>query len=507
MQLLRSIILFAFYPALTLLAQNCAPDLAPASLRGQRPLEINPNVPPGTCGFLQFAWDDFLSLNWPALPVIPSVSTSRTRGIPDQSKLIGQGGNRVTGVWEQFQPNWYLFWPNNPPPPAATPPAQPSNSFAAWNQNAWLPAACGPLQTNLPAGSAPPRILSSLSKLDAMPGVAQAFSAPLIDQNGYYSRYEIVLDYETFHYINSNQLYLLPKLKDFVQHQPISFPVQSADDTGATFIKAAWKPLFTDAERNSGRYHIAQAFLFTAAGGNVAATCAGPVPMGLVGLHIVHKTQGFPMWLWATFEQVDNTPDDTANPGPTPPQGWAFFKPGSAAPANVAPKCPDGVTPFTRCDFQPTSSHLGQAANDKTGGPVQVVRKNPIAKSANQPGLDEINKTVHDALVAIDPNNVWQYYRLIDAQWQNANANPQAPCTVKTGFFPACNIANATMETYLQTNSCMGCHKGATAPSSPAAMSDLTFELGLAWQPNNAPVPHLTIPTTAKPGNGKAPAK
>src|SRR4029453_12578342 len=110
-------------------------------------------------------------------------------------------------VWEQYQPNWYLFAPHNPPPAAMPPlPAPTSQSFAAWNQHANLPAACGPPIAT--AGAVAPKFLSSLSKVDDLPGVGQAFTAPLIDQRGYYARYEIRFNYPMFHYINANRYYL-----------------------------------------------------------------------------------------------------------------------------------------------------------------------------------------------------------------------------------------------------------------------------------------------------------
>ena len=40
-------------------------------------------------------------------------------------------------------------------------------------------------------------------------------------------------------------------------------------------------------------------------------TCE-PRLVGLVGLHVVMKTKQLPQWLWATFEQVDNAPDEGA---------------------------------------------------------------------------------------------------------------------------------------------------------------------------------------------------
>jgi hypothetical protein len=480
---------------------SCAPAIAPAQLKGQPPLEVNVDAKPGTCGFLQFAWQDFLALNWPALPINPGNKTSLARGLPNTNEVIGKTANGDnTAVWEQFQPNWYLFQPNNPPAQAAG-----GNSFAGWNQYAALPSACGPV-TN-----PPPRILSSLSKFDAMPGVSQAFSAPLIDQTGYYARYEIALDYTAFNFINSNEFYLLPNVTAFAaKGTGFDFPGQNGNTTGTTFIKAAWKTL-SAAEINSGRYHTAKAFLFTPNAPGIEPTCAGPVTVGLVGLHIVHKTDKFGNYLWNTFEQIDNTPNDPSKPGTTPPGGWGFFDPskGTTNP-NVKPQCPKTVN--GSCDFEPTSSHL----NDSTGGPVQAVRLNLPSKSPNQPALGQINSAMHAALKAIKANSVWQYYELVEAQWQTTAA-PQT-CAVTKGpnnsnvFFPQKGVANMTMETYEQTSSCMACHSFANAPSIPPAATgskqvctDMTYELTLAWQPTTLPA--TRVPPLRPSGRAPAPAK
>lgn len=476
--------------------QTCT-AIQPSSLKGQRPLEVNTSTGPGTCGFMQFSWQDFLALSWPPLPIDPNNTTSQARGVPDGSQLPGQSGDNPT-VWEQDQPNWYLFQPNNPPPVAVN-----GNSYGAWNQYATLPSACGPQKTP------PPRILSSLSKFDAMPGVSQAFSAPIIDQNGYYARYEIVLDYPAFNYVNSNQFYLLSSVTNFASNNPggFSFPVQSGNIPGATFIKASWKTL-SAAEINSGRFHTAQAFLFTPAASGLNPTCAGPVTVGLVGLHIVHKTTDFGNYIWETFEQVDNTPADPSNPGPTPPQGWSFYNPSSSTTPNTMPNCPNGNPISSSCDFQPTSSHL----NDKTGGPTQIVRLNPIPKSPNQQALSQINSAMQSALKAINPNSVWQYYELVDAQWQTTS--PPQTCANATSFFPTGSapsgfVANATMETYHQAgssgSSCMTCHKGATSPfgGQTKVCSDLTFELTLAWQQTQLPASRVPGLAAANGKDGK----
>lgn len=203
------------------------------------------------------------------------------------------------------------------------------------------------------------------------------------------------------------------------------------------------------------------------------------------------------MWLWATFEHIDAVPADPNNPGPTPVGGWGFFQPGSKKKPNQRPLCPDGTTPSINCDFQPTSSHTGTNPNDKTGGPTQAVRTNPIPKSPNQPALGQINSAMQSALRQINPTSVWQFYELVEAQWQVAG-----------GFFPPNKVANMTMETYTQPASCMGCHQSAVAPfGEPQAVSaDLTFELTLGWRAPSLPasrVPALTSNTPSKKSSMK----
>lgn len=422
---------------------------------GAPPTEVDTGSGPGTCGFMQFAWQGFLAMNWPALNVVPAQAGQIARGLPDSSLKIGQADERQT-VWEQYQPNWYLFAPNNPPPAATPPlPAPNSQSFAAWNQHSNLPSVCGPPVTAARVASV--KILSSLSKVDDMPGVGQAFTAPLIDQQGYYARYEIRFNYPTFHYINSNRYYL----ESAQAGQTFSLPVQTGTMPGAILLKASWKVL-TEEERKSNRFHEASAFLYTPANGNVNAECSGPVPVGLVGLHIVQKTNDFPDQIWSTFEHVDNVPDDTAQMPPN--KKWSFFNAASTTPINTKPKCP--VAGMSPCDWQPASSH-----RTATTGPTQVLRTNKISASPNQPSLTQINDSVRALLTKTNLSTVWQFYRLVEAQWR-----------VPTGFFPSGPVANVTMETYKQKDSCMACHEPATAADN-VTTSDFTFELKLAWKP------------------------
>ncbi|MGY4566966.1 hypothetical protein [Bradyrhizobium sp. USDA 3256] len=48
------------------------------------------------------------------------------------------------------------------------------------------------------------------------------------------------------------------------------------------------------------------------------------VQVGLVGMHIGHKSETSPQWIWATFEQIDNLDvDRVAHPNLRP----SFFDP------------------------------------------------------------------------------------------------------------------------------------------------------------------------------------
>lgn len=467
MRRMLGVLLIVFTLNATILGQTCQFTLQELQQnRGIPPTEVNTAEGPHTCGFLKFSWRAFFAMNWPAIWSFDRNNTTRqTRALPDTTKMIGQGLPSAPTVSDLFQPNWYIFDRGNPPPPG----------FAGWNQDSALPSACGKLMRAnaarlTPAQKSSLKILSSLSKFDSMPGVTQAGldPAPLIDQNGFYARYEIRTSLETFNYIVDNRFYLASAQ----QNQTFEFPTQNANKPGAIFLKAAWKVL-TDEEEKSGKFHTARAFLFTPTSDNVQSTCAGPVPIGLVGLHIVQKTEDFPQWIWATFEHVDTTPPDPANPGT---QAWHFFKNGSPKPLEK-PKCPTATEPCH--DWQPTSRHL----NDVTGGPTQAIRINPIPKSENQPSLDQVNQSVLSIFRQINPKSVWQFYRLVDAQWQQAGT--------PTGFFPPTKVANMTMETYTQRNSCMACHKGAVA-ADETTPSDFTFELLLGWKPQVIPAPTPT---------------
>jgi hypothetical protein len=177
--------------------------------------------------------------------------------------------------------------------------------------------------------------------------------------------------------------------------------------------------------------------------------------MGLVGLHIVQKTESFPRYVWATFEHVDNAPaPDEIKSGAAAKKRWSFYDPNSRAAWNQKP--PDDPSKWTT--------------------PVQVVRILPVTPNANT-----VNPAFRQMLLALNPggpnrpSNVWANYFLVGAQWGGFEMSP-IPQEPKY-------MANTTMETYLQDpvddpnspHGCINCHN-AFAP-----FTDGDFQMTQAW--------------------------
>jgi hypothetical protein len=110
----------------------------------------------------------------------------------------------------------------------------------------------------------------------------------------------------------------------------VEFPCQSI------IVKAAWRELPDDKSVQARFFHVpAKVVDWTDSGDQILFDRT----MGLVGLHIVHKTPKRQNWIWATFEHVDNTelsPDGIAPPSfNSNPKGMPF------PPGGLKPPKPD----------------------------------------------------------------------------------------------------------------------------------------------------------------------
>ncbi|NMO17173.1 hypothetical protein HPC49_47055 [Pyxidicoccus fallax] len=227
--------------------------------------------------------------------------------------------------------------------------------------------------------------------------------------------------------------------------------------------------------------------------------CAG-TNLGLVGLHIAQKTPTHGEWVWASFEHVANTPD--CAPGSSSPIAdvsplgtpWSFFNPQTAPPGVMTSKTCDVTADAGQCNLDPhvdggtgfqqvnicrTDSLPTGGANDANCITVSATDAGPEANSGGNVAC--LNATLRPQL-----SGVWKNYQLIGTLWTKGTQPPdedfwidifQQPKdggTEKTAVgFP--NLANTTMETYLQMGStaydpnganlsnankagCFGCH-------------------------------------------------
>ncbi len=249
---------------------------------------------------------------------------------------------------------------------------------------------------------------------------------------------------------------------------------------GAIEIKAAWAPLPADHSLDY-RYKTAVAEIV-----DPMTHAKRQVTVGLVGLHIIRKRWPRLPWIWATFEQIDNSPDEAANGGfsapalpananQKPSPGYTFFNPTCNPTTDKAYKCVHNAPP-TRC-LLGTPPGTCQPYN----APMQITRINPVGDPANQ--------VTAYAWSLMPANSVFNYYRLINVQWpqQGIGQPPKdippgpglrvplymgQPIPAGNAGGPSAIVSNTTLESFQQkSNSCMDCHVYAAIASPPSAQA------------------------------------
>ena len=275
----------SFTSALAMADTATPPVLSPAI-----PFDVTAN-PPITLDSLQRAfdvlsWQTFVALNWPA----------NADGSANTSAQIGAPGQRV---WESWKESYAIFLPQGQKP-------------VAWDQHTPPPAACQG-KGNLPV----------LQQMGKVAGVLDEFiqpfkTGPLVDQNGTYTRNAIMVNQPMFNDIVNNGLYSKEGQQAFFTKADsriaFSCGVKEDKQVGAIMVKSAWKILGSN--DNPQEFHAVDALVYTP--GNTDPNTGAVIPescsaqqVGLVGLHIVHKTKDAPQWVWSSFEHVRNVPEET----------------------------------------------------------------------------------------------------------------------------------------------------------------------------------------------------
>ena len=367
------------------------------------------------------AWQMFLAVNWPtndSSQPAPSI-TATSFGPPH---------------WTLWETSSQIYRTDGKRPMACGPAPAGANLLEAQAQR---PA---PLLRGLPLMEKPPNVdprsvlllgnlsaVGNISILDLGAGVGetdQAFTGPLIDQNGNFVHYLIAMDPHEVSYV-CTQASTISMARSRSAPRTIRYSFRSEP----TRSIGAGRP-----NSNSPGKSSTSAKAISRAGSLPPGDHSGrqggtqTVTVGLVGMHIAHKSQSSPQWIWATFEQVDNLVGDTMAHPPIKP---SFYDPNCQI-------CVPNLDPKSTKDI-------------KT--PIQAVRAIPI------PGeKQELNAEAQAVLESL--SSVWQYYQLIDTQWPTAPTAKPTPWSEglpnainnKPGGNPTpVFLTNITMETYFQT--------------------------------------------------------
>jgi hypothetical protein len=317
-------------------------------------------------------------------------------------------------------------------------------------------------------------------------------TGPLIDQQGHYAIFDILMNRQMFDYIMQHDLNTKAgQMSAANSGLAVDFPPgQNLDSTlGAFMLKVSWKILSAD-EIQAKNFHMVEALVLMPPPDDPKAErpCLAET-LGLVGFHAVHKTVGRPQWIWTSFEHVKNVPDKDEVAANRLDGPYNFFS------VNCQGECPvQNATPPRPWDPDP-SLQLKFRRDDSFKS--QIVRETPLTNAAKN-----MNKIFQSML----QSSVWKNYMLISTQWpsafactslrsQNAPApqtdflkQPDMTCSPAPTF-----LANSTLETYSQgdvpiaSSSCIACHGNAVgfqrSASNPQPgnanlnQSDFTFML------------------------------
>jgi len=407
------------------------------------------NIPSAQRLFDVFAWQAFLALNWPA----------KANGEPDHNKTVAD--LVAPRVWEFYVDVSLVFREDGEAPPPWTEASQATaGGHTFWMDGMGIGQPAKKAENS--AGFRRPVLDESL----------QAFTGPMVDQAGNWVRYQAALNKVEFDYLVENKLYNLEGQAAYTAGNKIEFPANDGTTRhGAIEIKLSWKQLNDRDDR--ARFFVRHAKVVRLDG----STFEGD--FGVVGMHIAARTASSPTWIWATFEQVDNTSaNDLERDSQGRPLRPNFSNPDNPAkpvniltPKNSAPVAQynpktgrdDGPAVFTSWDEALTTD------------PTQATMVMPVPKATAA-----LNREMQALLAQM--GSVFQYYELIGTQWPAQPSFPAFPNGVATQpdgrLLPAAPesilfkvpgrivpvfLVNTTMETFFQNGN---------QPAGPVAADD-----------------------------------
>lgn len=363
------------------------PDACPAHGESQSAVDI-------------FSWNEFIAFNWPATQTCMADTT--------KSILEIKKGDQGPVVWQTQMTSDDVFVASGQNPVAWCN----GKNLAALFQKKPTPM----LHASKAARSAVQNLIP-LTNLLSQPTDVTAVGGVVTDQAQRWLRYERLMNQAEYGAVIGNKWYELSVLNSV---SSITLP------TGSVEFKSAWK-ILNPTEIAAGRYYTTLATVYNTPDG-APSPGSNPVTLGLVGLHIIHKTPSQGGFFWSTFEQIDNDK--------------VFFNPHGSKTVNKQ----TAAKPYT--ELNPNGTPIN--------APVQIKRVNAVQADPN------LNRYYQKLLAG----TVFANYRLISTQWQFGGAPQGAPA----------HVANIVIETYVQDASsngkfktpstgCLACHINATTES------------------------------------------
>jgi len=256
-----------------------------------------------------------------------------------------------------------------------------------------------------------------------------------------------------YYSVNVNPVYY-NFIRENKYYDPIEYDKAPAAKTfpiGALEFKYAWR-IVDDGEDHSKFFTIKAAVqLLVERDGKVEVDEARTkmVTVALVGVHIAGIVKDHPEFIWATFEHVDNAPDlppgmSAASPNPVSDRDWTFYAAG--IPAKESNK--DNAHELRLID----------AATQKLRPITHIFRQFPwggMWGDANAQNIRTLNDSVRTRTLASDP--IWRNYMLIGATWLSPNSLEPGK-NYGSGARGSVLLSNSTMETFVQSGNCFGCH-------------------------------------------------
>lgn len=455
-----------------------------------------------------FAWNEFIALNWPA--------KAGARDTADAAQPFGTQSGPL--VWETFRSKVEVYPGNGN---ATTPPHGGASGYNDPPDYIYDPGTVHTSDGRIPACTGePPSAPTAWINLDETSelGVNQAFAGivPAADPGGKNSaprliRYAVKTDHVEYDYVVSPQSPYWygasaqgsPLATAIANYQsvagknpPVDPPAPFVDlPVGTIEVKSAWRPLAPG--ENPRRFHTALVRYYEA-GPISGSFCYRQAVWGLVGMHIIHKTQSAPWFIWATFEQADNlrsasgrtVEDDDGNPRVTTPE--LVYKDAASGPSLSIVGRYYCTAPGPRLYFRESAHYSGLPS----GGDICVDQRfNPIPSvviAANAEAHQAIDAYTAKHRVADSP---WRYYKLVGVQPQPFDKSaivPGSGSNTSSGTF-------CTADAMIESDFTLGHFSGQIAANgvptdySPSGKPDFKNTVLAPFQGGGARIPPVNM--------------